>query len=61
MPGIDGMSPDDEEDLVLERMLCHCGRLADVVVTEADGDVWAAVRCGCGTFVPAAAGDGSRP
>lgn len=44
---------DDGDEVVLDRKLCRCGRLAAVVLHHEDGDVWAAVRCGCGAFVPA--------
>lgn len=51
---------DDGDEVVLARERCRCGRLASVVLHHRDGDVWAGVRCGCGAFVPAAAGEGSR-
>ena len=44
---------DDGDEVVLSRELCRCGRLAAVVLHHEDGDVWAAVRCPCGSFVPA--------
>lgn len=46
---------DDGDEVVLDRELCRCGRLAAVVLHHEDGDVWASVRCPCGGFVPAGA------
>lgn len=49
-------APEDDDDQVVERVLCSCGRLAAVVF---DGDAetcWCLVVCACGEFIPADGG-----
>ena len=54
MTGVAAPAPeDDDEDRVVERVLCRCGRIATVVL-DADADTcWCEVTCACGAFVPA--------
>lgn len=48
-----GGPEDDDEDSIVERCRCACGRLA-AIVFELDGDeTWCAIRCSCGAFAPA--------
>jgi hypothetical protein len=51
---------EDDDEFLVERVACRCGRIADVVLAEWDGAVVTFVRCACGSFVPPAADGGSR-
>lgn len=47
---ITAVAPDDGDEHVLDRVLCRCGGLAAVVITEFAGETSVAVRCECGAF-----------
>ena len=51
---------DPEDDGILDRCRCACGRVAAIVFEMDDEGPWCAIRCECGAFAPAAAESGSR-
>jgi len=54
------VAEDDQDEVLAGHEPCACGALADVVLVEEEGAIAAVVRCGCGSFRPAA-GEGDRP
>lgn len=46
-------APEDDDGQVVERVLCNCGRLAMVVLSDDADTCWCSVTCTCGAFSPA--------
>ena len=53
VPVPDDNPDDDQDDGLLDRCLCACGRVASISFEMHDEGPWCAIHCACGAFVPA--------